>query len=261
MSATEQVADLGQRLKGFHEPDTSSEFEGWLEPGRYPALEVRENFPKAYIQEVAVDSLRHSDWAVTLVLMYLDLHALAERVPNADAPGAFLEPAFGGIFQVLMIICGSITRFLCNNARPGKGEDQNKPPERPSWGIVITALFFFLAAVAFFVLPFVNLANMVGNPWDLEGKPYEDAILIYVIMFLQVGYPVISIIEWVVLTCFAQDLRDVYSAEPLAGRRPRPMPGDQYPPLLSLFKDIGYGSLDTLTKGGLAVYVAFRAAR
>ena len=47
MSATEQVADLGQRLKGFHEPDTSSEFEGWLDPGRYTVLEHRENFPTA----------------------------------------------------------------------------------------------------------------------------------------------------------------------------------------------------------------------
>lgn len=192
--------------------------------------------------------------------MYLDLHALAERVPNADAPGAFLEPAFGGIFQVLMIICGSITRFLCNNARPGKGKPTGNP-DRPKSVVVFTALFFFLAAVAFFVLPFVNLANMVGNPWDLEGKPYEDAILIYVIMFLQVGYPVISIVEWVVLTYFSQDLRDIYSADAQTQQRPRPMPGDQYPPLLSLFKDIGYGSLDTLTKGGLAVYMAFRAAR
>ena len=47
MSASEQVADVSQRLKGFHEPDTSSEFEGWLDPGPYPVLEFRQNFPTA----------------------------------------------------------------------------------------------------------------------------------------------------------------------------------------------------------------------
>ena len=45
MSTREQVAELQQRLQGFHDPDTGSEFEGWLDPGRYPVLEYRQNFP------------------------------------------------------------------------------------------------------------------------------------------------------------------------------------------------------------------------
>lgn len=198
--------------------------------------------------------------------MYLDLHALAERVPNPKAPGPFLSSAWGAIFQVLIIIFGSITRFLCNNGRSGKGEDRTDAgklllPKQADGCVRFTAFLSFAAATAFFVLPLVNLLNMVGNPWDLESKPYEDAVIIWLIMFLQIGYPVISIIEWVVLTFVAKDLRDVYGKDSAAAQAPRPMPGDQYPPLLSLFKDLGYGSLDTLTKGGLAVYVAFRAAR
>ena len=124
----------------------------------------------------------------------------------------------------------------------------------------------FLAATTFFVLPLVNLMNMVGRPFDLEGKPHDDAAIVWVIMILQIGYPVISIIEFVWLQCFAYDLRDVYhdcdDGKPQQKRMAcRIMPGDQYPPLLSLFKDLGYGSLDTLTKGGLALYVSLRAAR
>jgi hypothetical protein len=255
------------RLQSF----TNKPFFSWMigirDKARDVSAEVVENFPKAYIQEVAVDSLRHSDWAVTLVLLYLDLHALAERVPNPKASGPFLSSAWGAIFPVLIIVFGSITRFLCNNGRPGKGRDRtdqagNLLLPKPADGCVQFAAFLsFVAATAFFVLPLVNLVHMVGNPWDLESKPYEDAMIIWLIMFLQTGYPVISVIEWVVLTFVAKDLRDVYGTDESAAKAPRPMPGDQYPPLLSLFKDLGYGSLDTLTKGGLAVYVAFRAAR
>ena len=199
--------------------------------------------------------------------MYLDLHALAERVPNPKAPGPFLSSAWGAIFQVLIIVFGSLTRFLCNNGRSGKGRDRTDKdghlllPEPAPTLVTAVAFLSFAAATAFFVLPLVNLLNMVGNPMDLESKPYEDAVIIWLIMFLQIGYPVISIVEWVVLTFVAKDLRDVYGTDKTAAKAPRPMPGDQYPPLLSLFKDLGYGSLDTLTKGGLAVYVAFRAAR
>lgn len=249
---------------------TSKPFKKWMigirKKDRDVCQEIVRNAPKAYIQEVAVDSLRHSDWVVTLVLMYLDLHALAEHVPNFAAPGPFLSSHVGAMFQVLVIIFGSIARFLCNNGRPGPGKDNGEPPDAcPGWQRWL-ALVSFLAATTFFVLPLVNLMNMVGRPFDLEGKPHDDAAIVWVIMILQIGYPVISIIEFVWLQCFAYDLRDVYhdcdDGKPQQKRMAcRIMPGDQYPPLLSLFKDLGYGSLDTLTKGGLALYVSLRAAR
>jgi hypothetical protein len=244
---------------------TQYPFKEWMigirKKERNVAQEVLKNYKKAYIQEVAVDSLRHSDWAVTLVLLYLDLHALAEHVPNYDAPGPFLSSHVGAMFQVLIIIFGSLTRFLCNNGRPGPGRDDGEAPApAPLWQRVLAALAF-LAATACFVLPLVNLMNMVGHPWDLQGKPHDDAMIVWFVMILQIGYPVISLIEWAWIN-LAKDLRDVYAEPPVRGKGPeRSMPGDQYPPLLSLFKDLGYGSLDTLTKGGLALYVSLRAAR
>lgn len=43
-----------------------------------------QNAKKTFVQEVVVDSLRHSDWAVTLVLMVLDLHSIAEDSDPAN---------------------------------------------------------------------------------------------------------------------------------------------------------------------------------
>lgn len=42
---TQTYIQLPTRLKGFIEPDTSSQFEGYLEPGTYRVLEHRKNFP------------------------------------------------------------------------------------------------------------------------------------------------------------------------------------------------------------------------
>lgn len=42
---TQQVATLSVRLPGFVAPDTSSQREGFLPPGRYVVLEVRDNHP------------------------------------------------------------------------------------------------------------------------------------------------------------------------------------------------------------------------
>ena len=53
----------------------------------------------------------------------------------------------------------------------------------------------------------------------------------------QIGYPVISLFETVVLRC-----------NPVLGSR------------LSLLKDAGYGILDTVCKAGLAIYVSTRSA-
>ncbi|HKJ91746.1 MAG TPA: hypothetical protein VJ957_01205, partial [Longimicrobiales bacterium] len=41
------AATLHVRLPGFVEPDTSSQREGFLDPGPYPVQEYRENYPDA----------------------------------------------------------------------------------------------------------------------------------------------------------------------------------------------------------------------
>ena len=45
MAEPRTIAELRLRLKGFVEPDTASQYEGWLDPGRYIVLEHRPNHP------------------------------------------------------------------------------------------------------------------------------------------------------------------------------------------------------------------------
>jgi hypothetical protein len=45
MTTTRKIAQLPIRLKGFTEPDTRSQFEGYLDPGHYIVKEIRKNFP------------------------------------------------------------------------------------------------------------------------------------------------------------------------------------------------------------------------
>ena len=47
MTTTKTIAQLHIRLKGFTEPDTQSQVEGYLEPGRYIVKEFRQNFPNS----------------------------------------------------------------------------------------------------------------------------------------------------------------------------------------------------------------------
>ena len=54
MAFSRKVARLRMRLKGFQEPDTTSQFEGHLEPGNFHVLEVREGFPTSDTDYVRV---------------------------------------------------------------------------------------------------------------------------------------------------------------------------------------------------------------
>jgi hypothetical protein len=47
MADTYRIARLPIRLRGFIEPDTGSQFEGYVEPGTYFVLEEKPNFPNA----------------------------------------------------------------------------------------------------------------------------------------------------------------------------------------------------------------------
>src|SRR5262245_29093980 len=47
MADTYRTARLPIRLRGFISPDTSSQFEGYVEPGTYFVIEEKRNFPNA----------------------------------------------------------------------------------------------------------------------------------------------------------------------------------------------------------------------
>ena len=82
-----------------------------------PAIErqVQNNAKKLFAQEMAVDSLRSGDWAITLVLMKIAEHAIAEKAePTGDA---FLAPQYSALLQTVIVFLGSITTFFLNDLR------------------------------------------------------------------------------------------------------------------------------------------------
>ena len=93
------------------------------------------------------------------------------------------------------------------------------------------------------------------------------------IALVQAGYPLVALLQVVWLNAFAYKLNDAS----------KPMPGNEYPPWLSFWKDLLWGTLDVTSKvraaahrcpispstyalrvprsqGGLALYSAMRAS-
>ena len=103
----------------------------------------------------------------------------------------------------------------------------------------------------------------VGLPQDkTDDHAMEDAYVLWALSIMQVGYPVISLLQVVWLNCWSKDLNPDNRSDDDACCCPRgTMPSDQTDPLLSVLKDLGYGILDSVCKGGLALFVALRASR
>ncbi len=51
-----KIAVTNRRLKGFVSPDTLSQFEGYVDPGRYEVLELKESFPNADTDYVRISA-------------------------------------------------------------------------------------------------------------------------------------------------------------------------------------------------------------
>ena len=207
---------------------------------------------KLYAQEMAVDSFRHTDWTVTLPLMFLDLHKLAEDVSLEQPPLVTRE--VGAFFQTWIILLGSVGRFFVNEMRP----DNNGKRPQTYWKFGV-GMFSYLSSCAIFAICVYNLMAQVG--WEIidasDGclpKLYKsrDQIAIHVIMWTQLGYPLATFVSVVWLNLFARDLRK--------GRAKERMPGNQYSPWLSTLKDMAYSSLDITSKGGLAFYCVLRVS-
>lgn len=157
----------------------------------------------------------------------------------------------------MIIFFGSIPRFFLNDLRPRGQQDalgkDIEPLDQPRCNIIL-GIVAYLISTAFFSIATANLLLQVGNPIsDAKSKrAQEDSVLIYTIALLQIGYPIVSFTQ-VIWLRFSKNMNPDF--------KNLRMPGDQMDQLLSTLKDLAYGSLDTTTKGGLAVFCAFRAAR
>ena len=165
--------------------------------------------------------------------MVLELWLLASDAnPTDEADPLF--PALNGdwcaALQPVMILLGSVYRFYLNSMNMPRGT---------SWYWYALGAVCWLGAATIFGITAAALRDRVlkDGPIDDVDWRINDATVIDIVLFVQIGYPVISLFETVVLRC-----------DTVLGSR------------LSLVKDAGYGILDTVSKAGLAIYVATRSA-
>ena len=180
--------------------------------------------------------------------MKLAEHAIADKAePHTD--DRIFATHIAAFLQTFIIFLGSIARFFLNDLRAPKDR------ARASRGVsVFLGTVAYLGATAIWVLTTLDLLFHVGPPHEkTNDQAMEDAYVLWTLSILQVGYPVISLLQVVWLNCWSRDLKP--------GSRAQPMPSDQTDPLLSVLKDLGYGILDSVCKGGLALFVALSASR
>jgi len=214
--------------------------------------------------------------------MMIDLHGLAAGAEPANAN--WVDGHWGAAFQPIIILLGSIPRFFLNDMRPrhnpksvDRGEllmlsevrlgpvggvalgvvdakGRHCEAIRQPWGNIVLGSVCYVAAIGLWIFTTLNLLFEVGYPHEkAAGAAREDAYLIWVIAILQIGYPIMSTVQILWLNCFSKNMNPEYLTSP--------MPGNQMDQLLSTIKDTVYGTLDTSTKGGLALFCALRAAR
>ena len=182
-----------------------------------------------------------------LVLMKLAEHAVADQAqPDNHRIFATHTAAF---LQTVVIFLGSIARFFLNDLRAPKDRARASRAVSVSLGVLAYA-----GATAIWVFTTIDLLMHVGLPQDkTDDHAMEDAYVLWTLSIIQVGYPVISLLQVIWLNCWSKNLDPSNRAEG--------MPSDQTDPLLSVLKDLGYGVLDSVCKGGLALFVALRASR
>ena len=185
---------------------------------------------KVFVQELQVDSLRHSDWVVTLWVMVLDLYSLAAQASGDKEPALNLYVAMAIIpFTVLF---GVAYRFYANELRPEEAKGVLSWPQ-----VRLGFASFILGCVAMGVVIWGITSPLIGNDDITDDARKADRDAVYVLTFAWLGYPVVSILSWFML---------------------RGVPGNEYDATVSWFKDACYAALDVLSKGGLALFVALR---
>ena len=149
--------------------------------------QVFQNSKKTYVQEIAVDSLRHSDCkrrhrtrtqactdapsrasgTVTLVLMKIDEHSIAAGAQPAHDP--FLAPHTAAFLQTAIVGLGSVARFFLNDLRVS--DAQRGKPRVLS---IALGVLSYLGATAIWGLTTANLLYQVGWPSEKTTYPARE---------------------------------------------------------------------------------------
>ena len=234
------------------------------------------------MQEFAVDALRHSDWAVTLVFMTLDMWDLAEYAnPPFDAAVdgnvtacvaahgadgcASANPVYKELnrhicaaLQPLIVLCGTVPRFYLGELR--QPTDPKKMSRSGYLRLVALGLVFWGGGFAIWYTCSRALYDRLWKDGPIEERYWtggfpagewreHDQLWIGILVWLQLGYPIVSALEFAWVQAAARGWFKMTKVG-----------ADSYPAGLSFTKDLLYGVLDVLTKGGLAMYTSSRAA-
>ncbi len=178
--------------------------------------------------------------------MTIELGNLAANANPGRTP--WVSEVINSGLQPLIILGGTIGRFFANEIRR---DDEGRWPRfgTSGWWSLTAGVVCYMLSFGLWMFTTLNLIAQVGSLDSLAaGAPYNDGIAVYVICLVQMGYPLTSLVTVVTLDYFAPDLRD----------ETKPMPGNQYPPTLSLLKDLAYSALDITSKAGLCFYVVLR---
>jgi hypothetical protein len=180
-----------------------------------------------YVQELMVDGLRFSDWLATLVLMTLALgsdrnHILAEIKDTTTKP---VSEWWLAVAQVAMVTCGSFWRFYTNE---GRSEGCSR----------VLAAFAFTLGCGIFIFICVELLRGLGPALSRTDETAMDAQVIFALVLVWCGYPLTYM--WTFVVNWG-------------------VPLQEYSSRASLGKDVAFGTLDVTSKGGLALYSAYRA--
>jgi len=203
---------------------------------------------KLFLQEMAVDGLRHSDWAVTLPLMVLDLYRLTDHATQGAT--SWMDQYLAAALMPVMVLLGVMYRFYANELRGN--EEHSVDGLQVLVGVVgfVGSCVVFGLVVSGILDPIENELCVGREDAASDGRcPITDTKLKYdrdavrILTYVWIGYPIVSIISRVMIKTYGKPSESQNC-----------LTYAQY----SLFKDASYAVLDVVSKGGLALYACYR---
>ena len=176
---------------------------------------------------------------VTLPLLTLDLYEMTDNAtggaPHYPIPWKWLSAAL----MPLMVLFGGVQRFWANEFRPTKDCKYN--PCHIIFGVLgwVGSMAILVCVIESIIDPIVNETCPPATTTDCsitDSNLKNDATAVLILTLTWFGYPAVSAIVILSVCCF----------------------GDKTDERVSFFKDVAYAALDIVSKGGLAIYVAYR---
>ena len=182
--------------------------------------------------EMAVDAVRHSDWAITLIFLIYKLYYLAGLEPDGITPktGSIFEaPGTAAGCAVLMVVLSAVVRV---------GMDEFWDI-RKNWIGGIFAVILFAGSVLIMGLILADIDQAVNlNKGIINVELYKSFYLVWI------GYPIVAFFS-IAVRIFYSFTKKGYSGE--------------IPQWLSMVKDLCYCFLDSWSKGVFAMWTAYTA--